>query len=137
MKNLFFLFLFASFIATAQIDSVTTKSGLKIVYLQKGEGETPKKKQRISVHYIGKFKDGKIFDSSLDKPPLKFRVGWGDVIPAWDEAFMMFNKGTRAILYVPAKIGYGAKGMEHPQDDYFIVPPNSDLIFEVELVELN
>lgn len=120
----------------AQTDTIRTKSGLKMLITQKGNGEFPKKKQRLAVHYTGMLKDGKIFDSSIDKKPISFRVGWGEMIPAWDEAFMLLDKGSKAILWVPAKIGYGAKGVEHPQEDYYLVPPNSDLIFEVELVEM-
>jgi peptidylprolyl isomerase len=110
-------------------DTVTTSSGLKYIVLKKGNGPTPKAGQIVKVHYTGKFLDGKIFDSSIPRgEPLAFPVGKGHVIKGWDEAILMMSKAEKRILIIPPQLAYGEGGMGP-------IPPNSTLIFEVELVD--
>jgi FKBP-type peptidyl-prolyl cis-trans isomerase len=132
---LFFIFLTATF-GYAQTDTLVTASGLKYVILQPGKGAMPVKGNQVKVNFTGKFKDGHIFDTSaLDKRPLKVRLGRGDMISAWEEILPLMQTGTKLVMVVPAKLGYAEKGLLSEEDDYKI-PPNTNLIFEMELVEI-
>ena len=95
-----------------------------------GEGSPPSLGAQLVVHYEGYLLDGRKFDSSLDrKEPLVFRVGTGDVIKGWDEAFLTMKKGEKRTLLIPWWLGYGEKGRG-------MIPPRGTLRFEVELVEI-
>ena len=86
----------------------------------------------MAVHYAGKFPEGKQFDSSYQRErPFVFEIGSGKVIRCWDEAFMHLAKGTKARLYCPSDYAYGSGGAGR------IIPPDSDLIFDVELIDIN
>jgi peptidylprolyl isomerase len=109
-------------------DVQTTASGLQFVDFKVGEGAQPKIGSRVAVDYTGWLSDGTRFDSSLTRSrPLQFRVGIGKVIPAWDEGILSMKVGGHRQLIVPPGLGYGAGGMP-PR-----IPPNSTLIFEVNL----
>jgi FKBP-type peptidyl-prolyl cis-trans isomerase len=109
--------------------TTTTPSGLRYKILTPGTGDQPQKGQTITAEYTGKFLDGTVFDSSASHPAaFQFAVGTGQVIKAWDEAFLDMKKGEKRLLVVPPELGYGAKGAgDH-------IPPNSWLVFEVELI---
>ena len=95
-------------------------------------GKKPTVGDKISVHYRGKFVDGNEFDSSFKRNrPFLFDVGQGRVIKCWDQAFLQLTKGMKATLYCPAEYAYGSSGAGR------IIPPNSDLIFDVELIDIN
>ena len=130
-----FLILFLTVSYTyAQSDTTVTASGLKYVILQPGKGTPPAKGAQVRVNFTGKFKDGRIFDTSaLDRKPIKVRLGKGEIIPAWEEILPLMQTGTKLVMVVPAKLGYGEEGLSLDGDEYK-VPPNSDLIFEMELV---
>jgi FKBP-type peptidyl-prolyl cis-trans isomerase len=129
------LFLGVSY-SYAQTDTTVTASGLKYVILQPGTGITPAQGVQVRVNFTGKFKDGHIFDTSyLDKKPIKVRLGRGEIIPAWEEILPLMQTGTKLVMVVPAKLGYADKGLLSDNDDYK-VPPHTDLIFEMELVEI-
>ncbi len=107
---------------------VTTASGLKYVDEVVGTGESPKPGQNITVNYIGTLVNGTKFDSSYDSgKPLSFRIGTGRVIQGWDEGLMSMKVGGKRRLIVPPQLGYGSEGRPG-------IPPNSTLIFEVELL---
>lgn len=109
-----------------------TESGLFYKILQASEGTKPTKGQLVSVHYTGKLKNGKVFDSSHHRgKPIQFPVGVGQVIPGWDEGIMLLEEGTKAKLVIPSDLGYGARGAGG------VIPPNATLIFEVELVKIH
>lgn len=109
-----------------------TESGLFYKVTKEGEGDTPTKGKLVSVHYTGKLKNGKVFDSSYYRnKPIQFPVGVGQVIAGWDEGIMLLNKGSKAKLVIPSNLGYGARGAGG------VIPPNATLIFEVELVEIH
>lgn len=107
-----------------------TESGLKYKVLKEGTGVTPAKGDRIVVHYTGTLEDGTKFDSSVDRgKPFEFNVGMGKVIKGWDEGLLMMKEGGKRILVIPPDLAYGSRKMAN-------IPPNSTLIFEVELLEV-
>ena len=117
---------------TVKGDEVTTPSGLKYRVLRAGLDEKPVRGQRVSVHYTGRFEDGRVFDSSVlqKRPPLAFPVGVRKVIKGWDEALMDMGLGEKRLLTIPPHLAYGENGFPGA------IPPNATLIFEVELVGL-
>ena len=115
---------------------ITTDSGLKYVDTLVGTGAAPVRGQQCLVHYTGWLNDGrgghgKKFDSSLDRgQPLAIPIGIGRVIKGWDEGLLSMKVGGRRTLYIPSYLGYGPRGAGGD------IPPNADLIFDVELVSL-
>jgi peptidyl-prolyl cis-trans isomerase A (cyclophilin A) len=108
----------------------TTASGLMYVVVNKGrEDVKPSPGDMVSAHYTGMFLDGRKFDSSVDRgEPIRFPVGAGRVIKGWDEALLDMTKGEKRILIIPPDLAYGARGRGP-------IPPNSTLVFEVELLD--
>src|SRR5581483_2984650 len=87
---------------------VTTKSGLKYVDEKVGDGKEAKSGDTVVVHYTGWLKDGKKFDSSLDrKEPFSFKLGAGKVIKGWDEGVAGMKVGGKRKLIIPPELGYG------------------------------
>ena len=106
----------------------TTASGLKYVDEVVGTGESPSLGKTVVVHYTGKLENGAKFDSSVDrKQPFEFKIGMGEVIKGWDEGVMTMKVGGKRKLIVPPNLGYGSQ-------DKGVIPPNSTLIFDVELL---
>jgi FKBP-type peptidyl-prolyl cis-trans isomerase len=122
---------------SAQVDTLRTASGLRYTISQAGQGPLPGQHAKVLVHYVGKFGDGRIFDaSSLQKKPLKVRLGRGEVIPAWEEILPLLPAGTKLTLFVPAKLGFGSQGLDSDVANEYQVPPDTDLIFELEVVKI-
>lgn len=117
--------------AAAAKNVVTTASGLQVEIIQEGDGQQPVKGSMVSVHYTGTLKsNGQKFDSSHDRgQPIEFPVGVGRVIRGWDEGIMMLSRGAKARLTIPANLAYGS--MERQG-----IPANSDLVFEVEVMDI-
>jgi FKBP-type peptidyl-prolyl cis-trans isomerase FkpA len=112
-------------------NQVTTASGLKYEDIESGAGETARSGQKAKVHYTGWLTNGQKFDSSLDRnEPFEFALGAGQVIRGWDEGVEGMRVGGRRRLTIPPALGYGARGAGG------VIPPNADLIFEVELLGL-
>jgi peptidylprolyl isomerase len=108
---------------------VATASGLKYVDVVEGTGATPKTGQTVSVHYTGTLENGTKFDSSVDRgQPYEFRLGTGAVIKGWDEGLASMKVGGKRKLIIPPALGYGPRG-NGPS-----IPPNSILLFDVELM---
>ena len=108
----------------------STASGLMYEVVAAGSGDAkPKPGSMVSAHYTGMFLDGRKFDSSVDRgEPIRFPVGAGRVIKGWDEALLDMTKGEKRILIIPPQLAYGSRGRGP-------IPPNSTLVFEVELID--
>ncbi|RSK47304.1 FKBP-type peptidyl-prolyl cis-trans isomerase [Hymenobacter rigui] len=119
----------------------TTASGLRYALRQTGTGVRPQPGDRVTVHYTGFLAaDGRIFDTSVQQGgPLKVKAGRGIVIKGFDEALLLLPEGSRARVWIPAALAYGAKGRLDLDDETgkrYLIPPNSDLIFELEVLKV-
>ena len=109
----------------------SSQSGLKWTVLKEGKGETPKRGDKVVVHYTGWLTNGKKFDSSRDRgEPFKFTVGVSQVIKGWDEGVMRMRPGDRFKFTIPANLAYGERGVGP-------IPPNSVLVFDVEFIKVS
>jgi tetratricopeptide (TPR) repeat protein len=133
MKYLIAFVIALSFSVFAQSgDTVTTKSGLKYIVINKGTGVQADSNKSVEVHYIGSLLDGKVFDSSRDRDePIDFVLGTGQVIKGWDEGIALMKVGDRFKLIIPSDLAYGEKGAGG------VIPPNATLIFDVELLSVS
>ena len=105
---------------------------LKIEKITVGTGAAPRNGQRVTVHYTGWFTDGKKFDSSVDRDePFEFVLGAGQVIRGWDLGVAQMRVGDKAKLTLPPDLAYGRAGYPGA------IPPNSTLVFEVELLAVH
>ena len=111
----------------AALDGATrTESGIVYFTLQEGQGESPVASDVVRVHYTGTLPNGETFDSSVDRgEPVSFPLE--GVISCWTEAVQKMKVGGRARIVCPAELAYGAQGRPG-------IPPNSPLVFEVELL---
>jgi len=108
----------------------TTKDGLKYVIVKEGTGPKAKSGDIVTVNYSGFLLNGKKFDSSVERgEPITFKLGGHTVIPGWEEGLMLLNKGAKVQLIIPPSLGYGNRG-QGP------IPPNSTLVFDVELLNI-
>ena len=108
-----------------------TESGLRYKMIQKGSGKKAENGKTVSVHYEGSLPNGKVFDSSYKrKNPIEFPLGEGNVIEGWDEGIALLQVGDKARFVIPSHLGYGESGAGG------VIPPNSVLIFDVELMDV-
>ncbi|MDH5527057.1 MAG: FKBP-type peptidyl-prolyl cis-trans isomerase [Nitrospirota bacterium] len=107
----------------------TTDSGLQYRVITKGKGKKPAATDRVTVHYKGTLIDGTEFDSSYGRgEPTTFPVN--GVIPGWVEALQLMREGATWELYIPSELAYGPRGSGA------MIPPNSTLVFKVELLKV-
>lgn len=109
----------------------TTPSGLRYRVLASGpaDGKSPSFFDSVMVHYRGTLTDGTVFDSSYERgSPATFGVG--QVIPGWTEALKLMKPGDKWMLHIPSRLAYGGRAVGDK------IPPNSDLIFQVELLQV-
>lgn len=106
-----------------------TPSGLKYVIAKEGTGKSPKATDVVTVHYVGTLTDGTQFDSSIDRgQSIDFPLN--AVIPGWTEGLQYMKEGGTAVFYIPSQLAYGARELPG-------IPANSDLIFWVQLIQVN
>ncbi len=135
-------------LAALKVKTITTASGLQYCILQKGTGVKPAEGKDIYVHYAGYLEDGTLFDSSYEAinkmygkfdqnranqngyQPFPFKYGSkGGLIPGFLEGINNMNFNDKAIFFIPSALGYGERGAGN------VIPPNSNIIFEVEILE--
>jgi peptidylprolyl isomerase len=118
-------------------DKVTLPSGLSYKILKPSDSQiSPEVGSTVTVHYTGYLdnngEEGKEFDSSVGRgKPFSFIIGVGQVIKGWDEGVMSMKVGEKRRLYIPAVLGYGARGAGA------VIPPHANLIFDVELIKVS
>jgi len=96
------------------------------------DNTTPKIGDLVTIHYVGTLEDGTKFDSSIDRGfPFQTEIGVGNVIRGWDQAVMELSVGQKATITITADCAYGCRGFPP------LIPPDSNLIFEVELLKIN
>lgn len=111
-------------------DVITTDSGLQYKVLEEGSGASPTADDTVVTQYEGRLIDGTVFDSSYERgEPATFPVN--GVIPGWTEALQLMKVGAKWRLFVPADLAYG-EAQRGPQ-----IEPNSTLIFDIELLDIN
>ena len=108
----------------------TTASGIKYIVIKEGTGAQPTATSNVKVHYTGTFLDGKVFDSSIQRgEPIDF--GLNQVIKGWTEGVQLMKEGAKYKFYIPYNLAYGEQGAGG------VIPPKTDLIFEIELLKIN
>ncbi len=106
-------------------EAITTESGLQYKVLFEGRGSKPKPRANVSVHYRGLLLDGTQFDHSYDNDE-PIRLNLNRVIKGWGEGLQLMSVGSVYVFLIPPELGYGERGAAS-------IPPNSTLIFEIEL----
>lgn len=107
------------------------QDGVTIEIKKEGIGDAVKVGQTAVVHYTGMFTDGKVFDSSIPRgQTFPVQLGAGMVIQGWEKGLVGMKKGEQRRLTIPPELGYGAAGAGN------IIPPNTTLIFDVELIDI-
>lgn len=110
---------------------MTDVAQLEITDIQVGTGAEAVRGRPVWVHYVGRLTNGSKFDSSRDRnETFEFTLGAGEVIEGWDQGVAGMRVGGLRKLVIPARLGYGARGFPP------VIPPNSTLVFEVELVRV-
>jgi len=108
----------------------TTSSGVQYWDITRGTGATAVSGKNVTVNYTGWLTSGKKFDSSVGKQPFKFKLGAGQVIQGWDDGVAGMKVGGKRQLRIPPNLAYGRSGVSGA------IPPNSTLIFHVELLDV-
>lgn len=113
------------------LDSMEMRyNGLHVQALEAGDGARADSGDIVTVHYTGWLPDGTVFDSSRERDaPFEFALGYGRVIPGWDQGVVGMREGGRRLLVIPPGLAYGSS-RRGP------IPANSTLVFDVELLEV-
>ncbi|HYK77212.1 MAG TPA: FKBP-type peptidyl-prolyl cis-trans isomerase [Daejeonella sp.] len=134
---------FNAYLKKENLKPTVTTSGLNYVVTQEGSGAKAVAGDTVMINYTGKFLGGKVFDTSIESvakasgtfnqmrpyEPLKMTAGMNASIPGFEEALLLFPKGTKATLILPSKLAYGEQGNQG-------IPPFTPLVFEVEIVNI-
>ncbi len=113
------------------------KAGMGIYFkeISKGNGIKPQITDTVLVNYTGKYIDGKVFDSSNGKSPLKTSLN-GGAIPGFLEALSMMEVGSKAEVVIPYQLAYGESGNQNPYTGEMSIEPFQTLVFELEIVDI-
>ncbi|TGM42429.1 FKBP-type peptidyl-prolyl cis-trans isomerase [Leptospira biflexa] len=119
-----------SFLLFLSLPLSPAEKDFQIIDLVVGKGEEAFSGSYVTVHYVGKLKNGTKFDSSRDRNrPFEFNLGAGEVVKGWDKGIKGMRVGGKRKLIIPPELGYGSKKVGN-------IPPDSTLIFEVELLKI-
>ncbi len=134
-RNIFLLLIIGLSIMDVSAEVKTLDNGLSYEDHTVGNGAEAISNQKVTVHYTGWLNEsgskGKKFDSSKDRAdPFQFTLGVGQVIKGWDEGVKGMKVGGHRTLLIPSALGYGSRGAPGA------IPPNADLIFDVELLDV-
>lgn len=114
------------YLADNNINAQEDPSGLRYVIITEGTGPNPKLSNTVVVNYTGTFLDGTYFDGTT-VAPATFKLS--TLIAGWQIGFQLLPEGSSAVLYIPSGLGYGKTGSGP-------IPPNTNLIFEVDLIQV-
>lgn len=115
--------------ADKKTPGVKVVNGVTIDDRKLGSGRTAKNGDKVSMRYIGKLTNGKVFDSNKKGTPFSFKIGKGEVIKGWDIGIAGMSVGGERRLTIPAHLAYGSRSMPE-------IPANSTLVFDVKLLEI-
>jgi FKBP-type peptidyl-prolyl cis-trans isomerase len=134
------------FLKAKNVTAQTTASGLRYIITKPGIGENAKAGQQVKIDYLGYLLNGQYFDTSIESEakknnlypqgrsssyaPLELTVGAQQVIPGWEEAIQLMNKGSKMTVYIPSTLAYG----NQRRGD--VIAENSVLVFDMELIEV-
>ena len=117
------------YVSKAMPNAIKTAEGISYVVTQTGTGASPVNGNTVTVQYVGKFMDGKVFDQSSPESPFSFKVGDGGVIPGWDKALLTMKKGGKSTFVIPSSLAYGEQGGGP-------IAPNTPLVFDITLQDI-
>ncbi len=109
---------------------ITTPTGVEVLVQQEGDGVRPQVGQKVTLMYVGMLSDGSVFDQSMPGNPMRFVIGSGQGMPGWHSGIAELSKGAIAKLRIPADQAFGSEGVGD------IIPPNEDLLFDVEILDI-
>jgi peptidylprolyl isomerase len=114
-------------------NTLLTGSGIRYRITKEGSGVKPAAGKNVSVRYTGKLLSGAVFDSTdMKDRPIQFQAGTGKVIQGWDETILDMKIGEKRLVIIPPELAYGERGAGNG-----VIPPNSFLVFEMELIGVN
>ena len=138
----------AKYLTETKAAATETTSGLRYKIIQTGTGKKPADGANVFINYAGFLEDGSLFDSSIESvnkgygkfdenrakqngyQPFPFQYGKKDgLIPGFIEGVNLMNFGDKLLVFIPSKLGYGERGAGN------VIPPNANIIFEIELLE--
>ncbi len=128
--SLFFLFLFS---CAPKITDISESINQEVIIISDtpGTGKEIQNHYKVTVHYKGMLEDGKIFDSSYKRNlPFKFQFGLRQVIEGWEIGLLNIKEGGKRIIKIPPNLAYGKNGIKN------LIPPNSTLIFEIDVLKI-
>lgn len=134
----------AQYLKDNNLNVEPTENGIYFIETQKGKGKTVQQGQTVKVNYVGKLLNGKLFDTNLEEvakannvynpqrpyEPMSFAAGVGQMIPGFDQAVLMMNKGSKATVIIPFELAYGNRAMGED------LPAYSTLVFEIEVTDI-
>jgi len=131
-KIVFFFLLFLTTLCVETTYDPEFEKKFQVKHIKDGDKKNyPHKGDKVHVHYKGTLLNGKQFDSSYDRgSPLPFTLGVGQVIKCWDMSVMRLSIGEKISVVCPSELAYGSRGAGN------VIPPNSDLVFEMELMNI-
>lgn len=118
--------LIREYLADNNLDAIEHPSGVFYNITQEGNGEFPNARSKVVVTYKGYFLDGEVFDETA--PGDRLEIELTRLIPGWQIAIPLLSKGGAGTFYIPSRLGYGISGSGD-------IPPNTVLVFDIELID--